>query len=99
MNLNSNMKKNLTLKFTIFYFTSVSLTWILNLLSGLSLNFESILILSFIISFYLILFNINSRINDSIELTKANYWQLKNRLKKPNSSNNKNNKGKQLLKD
>ena len=36
---------------------------------------------------------------DSVELTKANYWQLKNRLKKPNSSNNKNNKGKQLLKD
>lgn len=90
------MRKNLLFRFLITYFFTVTLVWFINYLNLIKIDYSDIFIFSFLTSFLYIMFIIDEKIKTSDELIKDNYWRLKNELKK---KVNKNNKGKQLLKD
>ena len=91
------MKKSLMFRFTLIYFLGITIFWFLNEIINLSMELESIMILSFISSFYYVLFSIDSRINDNEELIKTNYWQLKNQFKRKGNAKEKKDSNKQVL--
>ena len=91
------MKKSLVFRFTLIYFLGITIFWFLNEIVKLSMKFETIMVLSFISSFYYILFSIDGRINDNEELTKNNYWQLKNQFKRKGNAKEKKDSNKQVL--
>jgi len=76
------MKNKIINRFIICYFSSLgafSLLWYFNLIN---LRVIDWVILSFIISFCVTLFMLDKKVNETNELTKSNYWNLKNELKK-----------------
>ncbi len=76
------MRESLIFKFTITYFICTTIIWSLIKLLNIQLNFNGIMEISFILTFYHILLSIDNKIKQNEELTKNNYWQLKNQIKK-----------------
>lgn len=83
------MMNKLIFRFTIAYFFSVTCFTILTKLFWPNVEIEKVFILSFIISFFYSLNQLDKKINNNHDLIKGNYWQLKNELKRKVNGNSK----------
>jgi hypothetical protein len=91
------MRQNFVFRFTITYFFTVTLFWLLNYFKMIKLNTDEIFLLGLIISTYYMIFILDRKIKNTDELVKGNFWQLKNELKRKLNGKNKENSGKQVL--
>lgn len=91
------MRQNFVFRFTITYFFTVTLCWLLNYFKMIKLNTDEIFLLGLIISTYYMIFILDRKIKNTDELVKGNFWQLKNELKRKLNGKKKENSGKQVL--
>lgn len=91
------MRDNLIFKFIITYFFNVTCFTLLSFLIWSKINFEITFLLSFIVSFLYLLHQVDKKFSQGDELTKNNYWQLKNELKRRVNGKEKKDSGKQVL--
>lgn len=91
------MKDSLIIKFFIAYFFSVTCFAGLSFLTWSKIDYELIFLLSFLSSFLFLVTQVDKKIGQNNELTKSNYWQLKNELKRRVNGKDKKSGGKQVL--
>jgi hypothetical protein len=76
------MKNKIINRFIIGYFTSLGTFFLMEYFNLINLRTMDEVIMAFVISFCMTLSMLDKKINESNELTKSNYWNLKNELKK-----------------
>tara|TARA_R110002074_G_scaffold118907_2_gene251856 strand:- start:180 stop:449 length:270 start_codon:yes stop_codon:yes gene_type:complete len=76
------MKNKIINRFIISYFSSLGTFFLLGYFNLINFRIMDEVILSFIISFCVTFFMLDKKVNETNELTKSNYWNLKNELKK-----------------
>jgi hypothetical protein len=78
----SNLKNKLLFKFTVFYLVNTLLLMLIVYFNFIKIDLYSVLLLSFFTSFFYILYQIETKVGLNEDLTRSNYWQLKNELNK-----------------
>ena len=76
------MKNKILIRFIISYFSSLGTFFLMGYFNLINLSTMDMVILAFIISFCVTFFMLDKKVNETNELTKSNYWNLKNELKK-----------------
>jgi hypothetical protein len=76
------MKNKIINRFIISYFSSLGTFFLMGYFNLINLRIMDVVILAFIISFCVTFFMLDKKVNETNELTKSNYWNLKNELKK-----------------
>jgi|TARA_R110002020_G_scaffold138469_5_gene308516 hypothetical protein len=76
------MKNKIINRFIVSYFTSLGTFFLLGYFNLINFRIMDEVILAFIISFCVTFFMLDKKVNETNELTKSNYWNLKNELKK-----------------
>jgi uncharacterized membrane protein YjfL (UPF0719 family) len=76
------MMNKLIFRFTLAYFFSVTCLTLISYLLWPTVEFEVVLMISFVIAFFYLLHRVDKKINNNYDLIKGNYWQLKNELKR-----------------
>mgnify|MGYP003645795313 FL=1 len=76
------MKNKIINRFIIGYFTSLGTFFLMEYFNLINLRTMDEVIMAFVLSFCMTLSTLDKKINESNELTKSNYWNLKNELKK-----------------
>jgi len=76
------MKNKILIKFILSYFSSLGTFILMDYFNLINFRIMDEVIISFIISFCITLCMLDKKVNETNELTKSNYWNLKNELKK-----------------
>jgi hypothetical protein len=91
------MKNKLIFRFIVTFFSSVAFFSILSFLRWSIIDYNLVFLFSFITSFFYFIVLLEKKFEQTNELTKNNYWQLKNELKRKLNGKEKKNSGKQVL--
>lgn len=76
------MKNKILIRFIVSYFSSLGTFTLMNYFNLTDIRIMDTVVMAFIISFCVTLSLLDKKVNESNELTKSNYWNLKNELKK-----------------
>ena len=76
------MKNKILIRFIISYFSSLGTFFLMEYFNLINFRTMDEVIMAFVISFCMTLSMLDKKVNKSNELTKSNYWNLKNELKK-----------------